>query len=105
MLVNGCSFSNTTDAGASVAFKFAGVDHFEVSDNVFKDFPVCETSLHSGLRPILTAVLRLQGQPLSVTIFITASRMTRLMARIGIHQRWIVDSQKFVSEPGRTPYP
>jgi hypothetical protein len=53
MLVNGCSFSNTTDPAASVAFKFAGVDHFEVSDNVFKDFPVCEAmsynTCHEGL--------------------------------------------------------
>lgn len=53
LLVDGCSFSNTTDAAASVAFKFAGVDHFVVSNNSFKDFPVCEAmsynTCHEGL--------------------------------------------------------
>lgn len=42
ILVDHCSFSNTTDPAASVAFKFAGVDHFEVSNCVFKDIPACE---------------------------------------------------------------
>jgi hypothetical protein len=53
ILVNACSFSNTTDAAASVAFKFAGVDYFEVSDNVFEDIPACEAmsynTCHEGL--------------------------------------------------------
>ncbi len=53
ILVDGCSFSNTTDPAASVAFKFAGVDHFEVSNNVFKDIPACEAmsynTCHEGL--------------------------------------------------------
>ncbi len=39
--VDSCYFSNTTDAAAIVAFKLAGVDSFEVCNNVFKDFPVC----------------------------------------------------------------
>lgn len=39
--VDSCYFSNTTDAAAIVAFKLAGVDSFVVSNNVFKDFPVC----------------------------------------------------------------
>lgn len=42
MLVDHCSFSNTTDPAASVAFKFAGVDHFEVRYCIFKDIPACE---------------------------------------------------------------
>jgi len=42
ILVDNCTFSNTTDPAASVAFKFAGVDFFEVSNCVFKDIPACE---------------------------------------------------------------
>ena len=53
ILVDGCSFSKTTDAAASVAFKFAGVDYFEVSNNVFMDIPACEAmsynTCHEGL--------------------------------------------------------
>ncbi|MBK9630692.1 MAG: T9SS type A sorting domain-containing protein [Saprospiraceae bacterium] len=39
--VDQCEFSNTLDANAIVAFKFAGVDSFEVTRNVFKDIRVC----------------------------------------------------------------
>lgn len=53
ILVDGCTFSNTTDPAASVAFKFAGVDHFEVRNCVFKDIPACEAmsynTCHEGL--------------------------------------------------------
>ena len=53
ILVRGCSFSNTTDPAASVAFKFAGVDYFEVSNNVFANIPACEAmsynTCHEGL--------------------------------------------------------
>jgi hypothetical protein len=53
ILVRGCTFSNTTDPAASVAFKFAGVDYFEVSNNVFKNIPACEAmsynTCHEGL--------------------------------------------------------
>ncbi|MBC7777541.1 MAG: right-handed parallel beta-helix repeat-containing protein [Phycisphaerae bacterium] len=53
ILVDRCSFSNTTDPAASVAFKFAGVDHFEVSNCVFKDIPACEAmsynTCHEGI--------------------------------------------------------
>jgi len=53
ILVDGCSFSNTTDAAATVAFKFAGVDYFEVTNNIFKDIPACEAmdfnTCHEGL--------------------------------------------------------
>ncbi|MGB4969762.1 MAG: T9SS type A sorting domain-containing protein [Saprospiraceae bacterium] len=39
--VDSCYFSNVTDASAIAAFKFGGVDNFEVTNNVFRDFPVC----------------------------------------------------------------
>jgi len=39
--VDQCEFSKTLDANAIVAFKFAGVDSFEVTRNVFKDILVC----------------------------------------------------------------
>jgi hypothetical protein len=53
IIVDGCSFSNTTDPSATVAFKFAGVDHFEVTNNQFLDIPACEAmdynTCHDGL--------------------------------------------------------
>ncbi len=42
IIVDSCTFANTTIASASVAFKFAGVDHFEVTNCTFKDIPACE---------------------------------------------------------------
>jgi len=51
--VDHCSFSNVTAGSATVAFKFAGVDLFEVSNNTFKDIPACEAmsfnTCHQGL--------------------------------------------------------
>ncbi len=53
ILVDNCSFSNTTAPAASVAFKFAGVDYFEVTNCLFKDIPACEAlafnTCHNGL--------------------------------------------------------
>ena len=40
IVVRNCMFSNVTDPNAIAAFKFGGVDSFEVSNNIFKDFPV-----------------------------------------------------------------
>lgn len=42
IIVDSCSFSNTTDASAITAFKFAGVDSFEVKNSIFKDIPACD---------------------------------------------------------------
>lgn len=39
IVVRNCIFSNVTDPNAIAAFKFGGVDSFEVSNNIFKDFP------------------------------------------------------------------
>jgi hypothetical protein len=39
IVVRHCIFSNVTDPNAIAAFKFGGVDSFEVSNNIFKDFP------------------------------------------------------------------
>jgi hypothetical protein len=53
IVVDNCSFSNTTDAAAITAFKFGGVDSFEVKNCVFKDIPACEAMdynvCHAGL--------------------------------------------------------
>lgn len=53
IIVDSCSFSNTTDAAAVTAFKFGGVDHFEVTNCLFKDIPACEAMdynvCHEGL--------------------------------------------------------
>lgn len=53
IMVDHCSFANVTAASATVAFKFAGVDSFEVSNNLFKDIPACEAmsfnTCHQGL--------------------------------------------------------
>lgn len=53
IVVDSCSFSNTTAASAIVAFKFAGVDHFEVTNCQFKDIPACEAmdfnTCHEGI--------------------------------------------------------
>lgn len=53
IVVDNCTFSNITDPAATVAFKFAGVDYFEVTNNVFTDIPACEAmdynSCHDGL--------------------------------------------------------
>ncbi|MEP7196110.1 MAG: hypothetical protein ABI851_06285, partial [Saprospiraceae bacterium] len=40
IVVHHCTFSNVTDPNAIAAFKFGGVDSFEVSNNIFKDFLV-----------------------------------------------------------------
>jgi hypothetical protein len=37
-----CTFSNTTDANAITAFKFGGVDNFEVRNCYFHDIPACD---------------------------------------------------------------
>lgn len=42
ILVENCNFANTTDAAASVAFKFAGVDSFVVRNCVFENIIACE---------------------------------------------------------------
>ncbi len=51
--VDSCSFSKVSDANAIVAFKLAGVDHFQVSHSHFFDLPVCNAmdynSCHDGL--------------------------------------------------------
>lgn len=53
IMVDSCSFSKTTDPAASVAFKFAGVDHFEVTHCLFRDIPACEAmsfnTCHDGV--------------------------------------------------------
>ncbi|MBI3233920.1 MAG: right-handed parallel beta-helix repeat-containing protein [Bacteroidetes bacterium] len=53
IIVDNCSFSNTTDASAITAFKFGGVDSFEVRNCIFKDFPVCDAMdynvCHNGI--------------------------------------------------------
>ena len=53
IIVDSCSFSKTTDAAAAVAFKFAGVDSFEVRNCIFKSIPACEAmdfnTCHAGL--------------------------------------------------------
>lgn len=42
IIVDSCSFSQTTDGTAAAAFKFGGVDSFEVTNNIFRDIPACE---------------------------------------------------------------
>lgn len=53
IIVDNCSFSNTTDAAAITAFKFGGVDSFEVKNCIFKDIPACNAMdynvCHAGL--------------------------------------------------------
>lgn len=53
IVVDSCSFVNTTDAAAITAFKFGGVDDFEVTNCIFRDIPVCEAMdynvCHNGL--------------------------------------------------------
>jgi hypothetical protein len=56
--VDSCVFSNATDAGAVAAFKFGGVDSFEVTNNIFRDmsglstmdYNVCHNGLIRGNR-------------------------------------------------------
>lgn len=53
ILVDNCTISKVSSAGASVAFKFAGVDSFEVRNCYFHDIPACEAmsynTCHAGL--------------------------------------------------------
>lgn len=53
IIVDSCRFSNTTEASAITAFKFSGVDSFEVKHCIFKDFPVCDAMdynvCHNGI--------------------------------------------------------
>ncbi|MDZ4758696.1 MAG: T9SS type A sorting domain-containing protein [Bacteroidota bacterium] len=41
IIFDSCYFSNVTDANSITAFKFGGVDFFEVTNCVFKDIPNC----------------------------------------------------------------
>ncbi len=41
IIVDHCSFTNVTSPTAIAAFKLAGVDSFEVTNCLFKDFPAC----------------------------------------------------------------
>lgn len=53
ILVDNCTVSNVSSAAASVAFKFAGVDSFEVRNCFFSEIPACEAmsynTCHAGL--------------------------------------------------------
>ncbi|MCX6153417.1 MAG: T9SS type A sorting domain-containing protein [Candidatus Kapabacteria bacterium] len=42
IIFDSCSFSGVTDAAAITAFKFGGVDNFEITNCVFKDIPNCD---------------------------------------------------------------
>ncbi|MFA6569937.1 MAG: T9SS type A sorting domain-containing protein [Bacteroidota bacterium] len=42
IIFDSCTFSNVTDANSITAVKFGGVDDFEVTNCVFRDFPVCD---------------------------------------------------------------
>lgn len=42
IIVENCSFSNTTDPTAITAFKMSGVDSFAVTNCTFSDIPACE---------------------------------------------------------------
>ena len=48
-----CSFSDVTDANAITAFKFGGVDNFEVTNCIFNNIPACDAMdfnvCHNGI--------------------------------------------------------
>jgi len=52
IIIDSCSFSNVTELNSISSFKFGGVDSFIVSNNTFKDLPVCNAMdynvCHSG---------------------------------------------------------
>jgi len=61
IVVDGCSFANTTDASAIAAFKFGGVDSFEVRNNLFENILVCSAMDYNVCRNGLIADNRFEN--------------------------------------------